>query len=87
MILRNYTDGEINYLSENIDDGFFYRCQHGDDELHFFICLYPRDESYEIRPAKHWFTKFNLAMVNTVVNKTAEEIRNTIVRFKHTWNN
>ncbi|MFN6885759.1 DUF4026 domain-containing protein, partial [Proteus mirabilis] len=32
-----YTDGEISYLSDDLDEGFFYHCQHGDDELHFFI--------------------------------------------------
>ena len=45
-----YTDGEISYLSDDLDEGFFYHCQHGDDELHFFICLLPRSEDYQIRP-------------------------------------
>ncbi|NBN66299.1 DUF4026 domain-containing protein [Proteus sp. G2609] len=45
-----YTDGEISYLSDDLDEGFFYHCQHGDDELHFFICLLLRSEDYQIRP-------------------------------------
>lgn len=35
-----YTDGEISYLSDDLDEGFFYHCQHGDDELHFLSACY-----------------------------------------------
>ncbi|OAT51071.1 uncharacterized DUF2314 family protein [Proteus hauseri ATCC 700826] len=47
----DYTEGEIDYLTEDIEDGFFYTCQQDGDELRFFVCLLARSPDYKICPA------------------------------------
>lgn len=45
-----FTDGDIDYVSEEDGGGFFFTCKKGEQDLRFYISLVESDPEYTINP-------------------------------------